>query len=379
MAKAATRSRHGDTHEYPFLSVPKWVFMAIPMDIQLRRLRPSSSLLRRVAEIDEFKGRWHALRHLAPDRLGSLQRIATVESVASSTRIEGVTLTDEQVHDLLRSVAKATLNTRDEQEVAGYAAAMDLVFESFHALALTENHILQLHSVLLGRSEADAAHRGAYKRFPNSIEAIDAAGRSLGVLLATTPPLETPREMQALLAATREALAADEHHPLFVIALFVVRFLAIHPFQDGNGRLSRVLTTLLLLRAGYDHVRFASLERVIEHNKDAYYELLRRAQVTWSTDEPQVDRWVTFFVQCLVEQKNVLQHRLERERTLAPQAPLAAAILALVRERGRVTVRDVVAVHGANRNTVKLHLKQLVDSGKLAMHGRARGVWYELR
>jgi Fic family protein len=298
-----------------------------------------------VAEIDEFKGRWHALRHLAPDRLGNLQRIATVESVASSTRIEGVTLTDEQVHDQLRSVAKATLNTRDEQEVAGYAAAMDLVFESFQALALTENHILQLHSVLL----------------------------------ATTPPLETSREMQALLAATREALAADEHHPLFVIALFVVRFLAIHPFQDGNGRLSRVLTTLLLLRAGYDHVRFASLERVIEHNKDAYYELLRRAQVTWSTDEPQVDSWVTFFVQCLVEQKNVLQHRLERERTLAPQAPLAAAILALVRERGRVTVRDVVAVHGANRNTVKLHLKQLVASGKLAMHGRARGVWYELR
>lgn len=160
--------------------------------------------------------------------------------------------------------------------------------------------------------------------------------------------------------------------------MFVVRFLAIHPFQDGNGRLSRVLTTLLLLRAGYDYVRFASLERVIEHNKDAYYELLRRAQVTWSSDAPQVDQWVTFFVQCLVEQKNVLQHRLDQERALAPQAPLAAAILTLVRERGRVTVRDVVAMHGANRNTVKLHLKQLVAGGQLAMHGRARGVWYEL-
>jgi Fic family protein len=353
--------------------------MGIPMDRQLTRLRPSPTLLRRVAELDEFKGRWQALRNLTPDRLSSLQRIATVESVASSTRIEGVTLTDDQVHHLLRNVATAALQTRDEQEVAGYAAVMDLVFESFPAMSLTENHILQLHSVLLSRCLADSSHRGAYKRLPNSIEAIDASGRSLGILLVTTPPHETPGEMQALLAATRAALAADAHHPLLVIALFVVRFLAIHPFQDGNGRLSRVLTTLLLLRAGYDHVRFASLERVIEHNKDAYYELLRRAQVTWSNDEPQLEDWVTFFVQCLVEQKNVLQHRLEREQTLAPQAPLAAAILALVRERGRVTVRDVVALHGANRNTVKLHLKQLVAGGQLVLRGQARGAWYELR
>ncbi|MBL8755863.1 MAG: DUF977 family protein [Planctomycetes bacterium] len=352
--------------------------MGIFMDKQLQSLRPSSALLRKVAELDEFKGRWDALRHLAPERLGSLQRIATVESVASSTRIEGVTLTDDQVHDLLRNVARATLATRDEQEVAGYAAVMNLVFGSFAALTLTENHVLQLHGVLLSRCEADAAHRGAYKRLPNSIEALDAHGRSLGTLLATTPPLETPREMQALLAATRDALAADQHHPLFVIALFVVRLLAIHPFQDGNGRLSRVLTTLLLLRSGYDYVRFASLERVVEHNKDAYHELLRRTQVSWSSDEPQVERWIEFFVQCLVEQKNVLQHRLERERALAPQAPLSAAILALVRERGRVTVREVVAAHGANRNTVKLHIKQLVAGGRLVLHGRARGAWYEL-
>ncbi len=299
--------------------------------------------------------------------------------MASSTRIEGVTLTDDQVHDLLRNVAGAKLASRDEQEVAGYAAAMELVFDSFEALTLTENHVLQLHAVLLSRCDADASHRGAYKRLPNSIEAIDASGKCLGTLLATTSPLETPQEMQALLAATREALAANEHHPIFVIALFVARFLAIHPFQDGNGRLSRVLTTLLLLRAGYEHVRFASLERVVEHNKDAYYELLRRTQLAWSRHEPQVDRWVEFFVQCLVEQKNVLQHRLEREQALLPQAPLAAAILGLVRERGRVTVRDVVAANGANRNTVKLHLKQLVAAGQLVLRGRARGAWYELR
>jgi len=347
------------------------------MDAMLRRVVLGPTLVRRLAEVDEFKGRWHALRNLTPERLTSLQRIATVESVASSTRIEGVTLTDDEVHALLRGVAKQSLQSRDEQEVAGYAAVMELIFESWQALELTENHLLQLHRVLLEHSTADAGHRGAYKTRPNSIEAVAADGRSLGVLLATTSPLDTPREMEVLVGETRAALLANEHHPILVIAAFVARFLAIHPFQDGNGRLSRVLTTLLLLRSGYLYVPYASLERVVEHNKDAYYERLRRAQTTSRDAEPDLTAWMAFFVDCLVEQKNVLLHRLDRERLLAPMAPLSAAILALAFERGRVTIRDVVASEGANRNTVKLHVQQLVAAGQLVQHGRGRGTWYE--
>ena len=288
-----------------------------------------------------------------------------------------MTLSDDEVHTLLQGVSPRNLATRDEQEVAGYAAAMDLVFDSWRELELTENHILQLHGVLLGYSTADERHRGAYKTSPNSIEALAADGRSLGVLLATTSPFDTPREMAALVLETRAALADGEHHPLLVIATFVVRFLAVHPFQDGNGRLSRVITTLLLLRAGYDHVQYASFERVVEHNKDAYYENLRRAQATWNDEVPELSAWAAFFLGCLVEQKNVLLHRLDRERLLDPLAPLSAAILTLAQQRGRVTVRDVVAVEGANRNTVKLHLKQLVESAHLVQRGRGRGTWYE--
>lgn len=351
--------------------------MVTTMDTHLRRVALGPSLVRRLAEVDEFKGRWQALRNLAPERLSSLQRIATVESVASSTRIEGVTLSDDEVHALLRGVAVHGLQGRDQQEVAGYAAVMELVFASWQALELTENHILQLHRVLLEHSTADAAHRGAYKTRPNSIEAVAADGTSLGVLLATTSPLDTPREMEVLLGETRAALSADEHHPILVIAMFVARFLAIHPFQDGNGRLSRALTTLLLLRSGYLYVPYASLERVVEHNKDAYYERLRRAQTTWFGEEPDLAAWLGFFVDCLVEQKKVLLHRLDRERLLEPMAPLSAAILALALERGRVTVRDVVASEGANRNTVKLHFKRLVAAGHLVQHARGRGTWYE--
>ena len=347
------------------------------MDTTLRRAVLSPSLVRRLAEVDEFKGRWQALRNLVPDRLTSLQRIATIESVASSTRIEGVTLSDDEVHTLLRGVTTHGLQTRDEQEVAGYAAVMERIFQSWQALELTENHILQLHRVLLTHSTADAAHRGTYKTRPNSIEAVAADGRSLGVLLTTTSPLETPHAMERLVTDTRATLAADEHHPILVIGAFVARLLAIHPFQDGNGRLSRALTTLLLLRSGYLYAPYASLERVVEHNKDAYYERLRRAQTTWNDAAPDLAAWLGFFVDCLVEQKNVLLHRLERERLLKPMAPLSAAILALALERGRVTVRDVVASAGANRNTVKLHVQQLVSAGQLVPHGRGRGTWYE--
>ena len=197
------------------------------------------------------------------------------------------------------------------------------------------------------------------------------------MLLVTTSPLATPHEMAALVGETRTALLANEHHPILVIAAFVARFLAIHPFQDGNGRLSRALTTLLLMRSGYLYVPYASLERVVEHNKDVYYERLRRAQTTWGGDQPDLAAWLGFFVDCLIEQKNVLLHRLDRERLLDPMAPLSAAILALALERGRVTVRDVVASKGANRNTIKLHLKQLVAAGQLVLRGSGRGTWYE--
>ncbi len=351
--------------------------MDITMDDALRRAAMGPSLVRRIAEVDEFKGRWQALRNLTPERLTRLQRVATVESVASSTRIEGVTLSDDEVRALLRGVSAHRLQTRDEQEVAGYAAAMELIFDSWQGLELTENHILQLHRVLLEHSTADEAHRGAYKTRPNSIEAVAADGRSLGVLLVTTSPLATPHEMAALVGETRTALLANEHHPILVIAAFVARFLAIHPFQDGNGRLSRALTTLLLMRSGYLYVPYASLERVVEHNKDVYYERLRRAQTTWGGDQPDLAAWLGFFVDCLIEQKNVLLHRLDRERLLDPMAPLSAAILALALERGRVTVRDVVASKGANRNTIKLHLKQLVAAGQLVLRGSGRGTWYE--
>ena len=211
----------------------------------LERLAVSQRLLIAVAEIDEFKGRWAALGNLAPERLSALRRIATIESVGSSTRIEGVKFTDDEVEKLLSGIDIKSFRSRDEQEVVGYAELMELVFESFAEITLTENHIRQFHGVLLKYSEKDARHRGEYKKFPNSVEAFDEEGRSVGVVFEAATPFDTPRLMRELVDWTRDALDAGEHHPLLAIGVFVVRFLAIHPFQDGNGRLSRALTTLL--------------------------------------------------------------------------------------------------------------------------------------
>lgn len=338
-----------------------------------------SRLVRAIGELDEFKGRWAALGQLAPERLSALRRIATIESVGSSTRIEGAKLSDTDVETLLAGLNIQSFRSRDEEEVAGYAELMQLVFESWAELTLTENHVQQLHGALLSHSGKDERHRGQYKKLPNHVEAFDESGESLGVIFATATPFETPRLMAELLSWTRGALEAREHHPLLVIGVFVVRFLAIHPFQDGNGRLSRALTTLLLLRSGYTYVPYASLERVIEDHKDDYYRALRRAQATIGRNESQLVDWLVFFGDALVKQKTALESKVERERLLAPLSGLSESLLEIVRSHGRVTIRDAVSLTGASRNTVKDHVRRLVEAGQLVKHGLGRGTWYERR
>ncbi len=347
----------------------------------LAGLRITHELLLTIGEIDEFKGRWEALGNLAPERLSALKRIATIESVGSSTRIEGVKLTDEEVERLLSGLEVHSFRSRDEQEVAGYADVMELIFESYADMALSENIIRQLHGMLLRYAKKDGRHRGKYKTVSNNVEAFDDMGRSIGVIFETASPFDTPMFMETLISWTNDALKKKADHPLLVIATFVVRFLAIHPFQDGNGRLSRALTTLLLLRTGYLYVPYSSLERIVEDSKNDYYRALRRAQTTLDTpldnNESQLIDWITFFVRILKRQKDVLEHKIKREKLMTPLAPLSEKILTLVREHGRVTVRDAQTLTQANRNTIKEHLKSLVNAGHLQKRGQGRGTWYE--
>ena len=348
--------------------------------VRTHTLQITPEILGQIAAIDEFKGAWRALGTLAPDRLSALLRVATIESIGSSTRIEGSKLSDRDVERLLSNLQIKRFATRHEQEVAGYAKVMELIFHSWQDITLTENHIKQLHRDLLIYSEKDAWHRGNYKTSSNSVMAFGENGEQLGVVFETATPFDTPRLMTELVTWFNEERSAGRLHVLLLIGLWVVVFLEIHPFQDGNGRLSRVLTTLLLLQGGYAYVPYSSLESVIEQSKEAYYLALRQTQGTVRTGAPDWQPWLQFFLRALTEQVRRLSRKVEREKLVLATLPeLSLQIVEFAREHGRVTMGNAIRLTGGSRNTLKQHFRALVERGHLRQHGSGRGVWYEMR
>jgi Fic family protein len=330
-----------------------------------------------IAEIDEFKGAWRALSHLAPDKLLQLQKVATIESIGSSTRIEGSKLTDRQVEHLLKGLQVQKFDTRDEQEVAGYAELMNTIFLHYTDIPLSENFIQQLHQTLLRYSDKDEWHKGNYKKFPNHVVATDATGQEIGVIFETTSPFETPFKMQALVTWAQNTFSEGKLHPLLVIAVFILRFLAIHPFQDGNGRLSRALTTFLLLKTGYRYVPYSSLEAVIEQEKKEYYLALRKTQTTLYLAHIDWEFWVIFFLKSLKRQKDNLDIKISREHILLNQQPEALrVILELLQSRGRVTMSELETMTSYSRHSLRKYLEKLVKTQQIKQNGVGKGTWY---
>ena len=347
--------------------------------IDIQTIHISPELLSLIAEVDEFRGKWRALHNLAPDRLALLRKIATIESVGSSTRIEGAKLSDKEVEALLSRLNSDSFRSRDEEEVAGYAEVMEQIFMNYTTIPFTENYIKQLHSTLLKYSTKDTRHRGEYKKFPNHVEAFDESGKSIGIVFKTTTPFKTPLLMEQLINWTQQALLDKSLHPLLVIGIFIVWFLAIHPFQDGNGRLSRVLTSLLLLKSGYIYVPYSSLESIVEENKENYYLALRRSQSTLEDNKIKWEPWLKFFLHALKKQKDHLEKKLEKENIFRTQlSPLGLKIIELSRHHGQITISQLSQLTHTNRNTLKAQLRQLVKEGYLVLHGRGRATWYTL-
>jgi Fic family protein len=316
---------------------------------------------------------------LAPERLRALRRVATIESIGSSTRIEGSKLTDREVEHLLATLEIQKFSTRDEQEVAGYAEVMETIFRAWTDIPITENHLKQLHRDLLRHSDKDQRHRGEYKSLRNDVGAFDATGQMIGIVFETASPFDTPLRMTELVKWFHEVRELKRIHPLLIVAIFIVTFLEIHPFQDGNGRLSRILTTLLLLQAGYAYVPYSSLESVIEHSKESYYLALRQTQSTIRRESPDWQPWLIFFLRALQQQKRRLAAKVEREKiALAALSELAVQILDYVQAQGRVTTRDMVRETGASPNTLKATFTSLVKKGLLTRHGGGRSTWYAL-
>ena len=347
--------------------------------VRIESLKITFEILQLISEIDEFKGAWIALGNLSPDTLLQLRKVATLESIGSSTRIEGSKMSDIEVGRFLANLKTQKFETRDQQEVAGYAELMTVVFSHFNDIPLTENFIQQLHSILMKFSDKDQWHKGQYKKFPNHVVAVDGLGQVVGVVFETTPPFETPLKMKELVDWTVEKLENKAYHPLLVIAIFVVSLLAIHPFQDGNGRLSRVLTTFLLLKMGYHYSQYSSLEAVIERQKPEYYIALRQTQITLNNTEPDWQAWIVFFLKSLKSQKENLQIKISREQFLLSQMPnMGQTIIEHLQIRGRITLSELHLLTNFNKNTLKKHLENLVKNNQIRRNGVGRGVWYTL-
>ncbi len=331
-----------------------------------------------IAAFDEFKGAWKkAVGNIAPERLSALRRVATIESAGSSTRIEGSFLSDYEVRKIYGNIAATSFNTQDEQDVAGYLDALDRICRSWELLSLTEDHIRELHCSVLRFSVKDAAQRGSWKNSQNIVGAFDENGRQIGIVCETATPSETPRLMSELVRWTNTALETRDLHPLLVIGIFTVVFLSIHPFQDGNGRLSRILTDLLLLRSGYAYTQYCSLESVIEKDKQGYYLALRKTQQTLRTGSPDWQPWLLFFLRALRQQKLLLEQEMEQEHKLRARLPdLSRRILEYASENDCVTVSKLVTLTGASRNTLKKQLSHLVERNYLMISGKGRGSRY---
>ncbi len=351
------------------------IFSFKPNDVTI-----TPEILTLIASIDEFKGAWLLLGKLSPERLQELKKIATIESIGSSTRIEGSKLSDSEVEVLLSRLKTQSFKSRDEQEVAGYGFVCEEIFSSYGAMPFTENVIKQLHGWLLQYSHKDQRHRGDYKKLPNHVEAFDEKGKSLGVIFETATPFETNLLMQDLIVWTREQLQSKSLHPLLIIGIFIVIFLAIHPFQDGNGRLSRILTTLLLLQAGYDYVPYSSLESIVEANKEHYYLALRKTQQSFKKEKPDFTPWLLFFLRSLKQQKHNLEQKVTRERFIYLQlSPLQVQLLQLVNEHGKLGITQLAEFTKANRNTLKKNLQDLVENGHLLRTGKGPATHYVIK
>ena len=343
-------------------------------DHRIKTLDPHIVAL--LAAIDEIKGQFKAGLRMTPQAITNLKRSVLITSAGSSTRIEGAKLNDEEVQKIMRGLSVSKFADRDSQEAQGYLETLQNVFDSYEKLPLRESIIKSLHKELLKYSTKNELQRGDYKRKENTVGVLDAQDNVARIMFETTKAYLTPKEMQELVDWTAEALQKNRFHPLLVIANFIVEFLKIHPFEDGNGRLSRVLTNLLLLRAGYSFVQYVSHEQLVEKRKDEYYIALRKSQETFNTEKDTISPWLNFFLSVIKEQANKALAYLEEERVEDTLSPKQYEVWKHISSVGEASPGEIVKATGVGMSTVRQALDRLLELGKIKRRGRGPGTRY---
>ena len=346
----------------------------IKLDQRLEHL--PAEIWSKITRIEELKGQWIAGAQLSPQILGRLKRSVLITSTGASTRIEGAKLSDEDVERLMRGIDIQKFTNRDKQEVKGYYELLENVFNSWKSLKFNESTIKHFHKELLKHVEKDELHRGEYKKIENKVEMINAAGESIGVLFDTTPAYLTPKEMQELVEWTGRTLAEKKHHPLLIVGNFLVEFLQVHPFQDGNGRLSRVLTNLLLLKEGYLYMPYVSHEKLVEDNKPEYYLALRQSQKTFKTDHETIISWLDFFLTIFLKQSEMAIDLLSKENIERLLTQKQLAVWNYLQKVDSATPREISEQTKVAYPTVRQAIDKLMRLKKIERIGQGRSTSY---
>lgn len=341
-----------------------------------KRIRLSNKTLLTVAEIDELKGKWSGSFALNPRVLGQLKRSVIITSTASSTRIEGAQMSDREVDRFLRGINHLTPKNRDEQEVAGYADLLGRIFDHYASLRISESRVLQMHEIMLKFSKKDERHRGKYKTKGNTVAIVE-KGQVKQILFEPTPPWLVKKEMDDALEWLKEHEGQKELHPLVIVANFIFEFLAIHPFEDGNGRLSRALTNLMLLQNGYVYVPYVSLEEIIETRQAEYYLALRKTQKSHKTAREDIGPWLEFFLECLLAQAKKALALLAGSNPESLLSEVQKKIYDLVGVGGELGVSEIQRKLNVPLPTVKKSVARLVEYGLFEKLGQGPATRYK--
>lgn len=337
---------------------------------------PDPHIVALLAAIDEIKGEFKGGLRMTPQAITTLRKSVIVTSAGASTRIEGSKLTDAEVERIMRGLSVSKFADRDSQEVQGYLETLQNVFDTYRSLPLRESVITSLHKELLKYSTKDDLHRGKYKREENSVGVLDPDGKVAKILFETTPAWRVGKEMTELVEWTGDALASNRFHPLLVIANFLVEFLKIHPFQDGNGRLSRVLTNLLLLQSGYQFIQYVSHEQIVERRKDEYYLALRKSQETFGTPGDSISPWLNFFLSTVKEQASKALTYLKEERVEDSLSPKQSEVWKYLQTVEETSLRAIIDATHISQGTVRQVLRRFLELGKIRRIGTGRTTRY---
>lgn len=328
-------------------------------------------LVKLISEIDRFDANWTAIARKEGQSLKELKSIATVRSVGASNRIEGNKMSDEEVETLIQKIDITKLSDRDSQEVAGYFETLELISESYKDINLTESNIKSLHNHLMKYSAKDNWHKGIYKINNNSVEAVFPDGTRQIIFQTTEAGIATEEAIRRLVDWYNHE---TEVHPLVKIASFIYEFLSVHPFQDGNGRLSRLISTLLLLKNGYHWIQYVSLEHEIENEKNKYYKVLRSCQAQRPNEDIGV--WIQFFLNCLSNIQSHLMAKLEKSGLETQLSHKEKSIYSIIQSRPNIQSGEIADKLTIPSPTVKRILAQLLHKGLIEKRGKGRSVTY---